>query len=325
MKARIWRRFAIAFGFVSAFANSPCESSFADDTELRARAFLAREVPRWNRENHCFSCHNNGDGARALVLVASEDKHDLAETLEFLSHPDRWKKNGVDAVFSDKRLARLQFALALEAAFEAKRIPDRTPLIEAAKMLADDQAEDGSWPIDDAAPVGSPATYGPPLATSMAVQTLRNADSKRFRKTIEKAESWFRKRPIQNVLDASSVLLVMSSKSDGKLVLDAKDFLKNSQNDDGGWGPFRDSASEPFDTALALLGLAKLTDADVKALNQKGRDYLATIQKEDGSWTETTRPAGGESYAQRISTTSWATMALFATRPERLKASAPKP
>ena len=32
-------------------------------------AFLATEVPRWSRENHCYSCHNNGDSARALLAA----------------------------------------------------------------------------------------------------------------------------------------------------------------------------------------------------------------------------------------------------------------
>ena len=32
-----------------------------------ALAYLTREVPRWSRENHCYSCHNNGDAARASV------------------------------------------------------------------------------------------------------------------------------------------------------------------------------------------------------------------------------------------------------------------
>ena len=34
--------------------------------EAKAVAFLSAEVPRWSRENHCYSCHNNGDAARAL-------------------------------------------------------------------------------------------------------------------------------------------------------------------------------------------------------------------------------------------------------------------
>jgi len=49
----------------------------------------------------------------------------------------------------------------------------------------------------------------------------------------------------------------------------------------------------------------------------RGRAYLVSIQNEDGSWTETTRPPGGESYAQRISTTGWAALALLATAKEK--------
>ncbi len=37
--------------------------------EQRAIDYLAREVPRWSKENHCFSCHNNGDAARALYVA----------------------------------------------------------------------------------------------------------------------------------------------------------------------------------------------------------------------------------------------------------------
>src|SRR4051794_38197216 len=37
--------------------------------EARAIHYLAREVPAWNREHHCFSCHNNGDAARALYAA----------------------------------------------------------------------------------------------------------------------------------------------------------------------------------------------------------------------------------------------------------------
>ena len=72
---------------------------------------------------------------------------------------------------------------------------------------------------------------------------------------------------------------------------------------------------EPFDTALALLGLAKSADSDeVRRLIARGRAFLIARQRDDGSWAETTRPPGGDSYAQRVSTTGWATLALLATR-----------
>ena len=37
--------------------------------EERAVAHLAREVPRWAKKNRCYSCHNNGDAARALYTA----------------------------------------------------------------------------------------------------------------------------------------------------------------------------------------------------------------------------------------------------------------
>ena len=49
---------------------------------------------------------------------------------------------------------------------------------------------------------------------------------------------------------------------------------------------------------------------------RRGRAYLLAAQQEDGSWKETTRPAGGDSYAQRVSTTGWALQALLTTRPD---------
>src|SRR6185436_8271216 len=41
----------------------------AASPEQRAADYLAREVAAWERDNHCYSCHNNGDGARALFAA----------------------------------------------------------------------------------------------------------------------------------------------------------------------------------------------------------------------------------------------------------------
>ena len=44
----------------------------APTPEEKAVAFLSREVPRWSRQKHCFSCHNNGDAAQALLHAAAK-------------------------------------------------------------------------------------------------------------------------------------------------------------------------------------------------------------------------------------------------------------
>lgn len=53
----------------------------------------------------------------------------------------------------------------------------------------------------------------------------------------------------------------------------------------------------------------------MKAMIARGRKFLIKEQHDDGSWPETTRPPGNASYAERISTAGWATMALLATTP----------
>ena len=133
--------------------------------ESRALIYLAREVPRWSRENHCFSCHNNGDAARALYAgitagfqIAPET---LADTTAWLNRPDRWEHNGGDGPFSDKRLARIQFTVAAAAASRAGLPIDRTRLNQAATLVIHDQAPDGSWSLEGENEPGSPVAYSP--------------------------------------------------------------------------------------------------------------------------------------------------------------------
>lgn len=303
-----------------ALGAGPGEPGTAADAERRALAFLGSEVPRWPKENGCFSCHNNGDAARALLAARQRrvaiPPGALETTVSFLAGPDRWDENGADAAFSDKALARLQFAHALAAAVDAGAVADRSALARAAVRVAADQAEDGSWKIDDLALIGSPATYGPPLATAVARGILAAADPGRFAGPIARADRWLRARPVRNVLDASAVLLGLDPTEAAGAHPRRRgfDLLRRAQLEEGGWGPFVSVPPEPFDTAIALLALSRWPDrAEARPLIERGRRYLVASQSDDGSWPATTRPSGGESYAQTLSTTGWATLALLAT------------
>lgn len=108
--------------------------------EARAVAFLVVEVPRWSRENHCFSCHNNGDAARALYEASRAGFRvpvdAMAGTTAWLNRPEDWDHNGGDGPFSDKRLARVAFTAALATATRTGSIRDRAALNDAAVRLA---------------------------------------------------------------------------------------------------------------------------------------------------------------------------------------------
>lgn len=283
-------------------------------SEQKAIAFLAREVPAWSKENRCYSCHNNGDGARALYEAAQRG-YDvpataLADTTVWLAQPSGWDNNKGDPGFSDKRLANLQFAASLASAVRAGHVTNRAALVGAARRVAADQATSGAWEIDTQSVAGSPATYGSVLATYMALTVLNEAGSEEI--AARKAERWLADAQPANVLETATLLLARRDHSNHTNYLAA---LRRAQTADGGWGPYADAPPEAFDTAIVLLALKGSRDADaVSGMIERGRRFLITSQSPDGSWPATTRPRGGESYAQQLSTTAWAALALLHTQ-----------
>ena len=284
--------------------------------EDRAIAFLAREVPAWHAENRCYSCHNNGDGARVLYIAHrlgwTVPAESLRDTDEWLSVPSGWENNRGDQSISDKKLARLQFAAALVEGVESRIIQDRKTRTDAAAIIARDQHPDGSWQVDSETSAGSPITYGAALATAAARNVLIRADAGHFQSAIARAGDWLRQLPVNYVPEAAGVLLGLPDEH--QRLREMIEFLRKTQAGNGGWGPALHSPAEPFDTALALIALENLAGRqDVAAMTSRGRSWLIGAQLPSGAWPETTRPAGGQSYAQRISTTAWATLALIVT------------
>jgi len=232
----------------------------------------------------------------------------LSDTSAWLVDVSRWDKNGGQGPFNDLKLARLQFAATLASATQARAIDNADPLLKAAELLAGLQAADGSWQVEQSV-VGSPATYGTPLATVMARQVLVLADAKRFAKNVRHADEWLGRREVKTVSEAAAMLLWADN---GKAADVWLDLIRRGQAASGGWGPYVSSPPEPFDSALVLLGLTRHRKMPgVEDLIRKGRTYLLATQLDDGSWPETTRPPGGVSYAQKLSTTGWALRALI--------------
>lgn len=312
---------SLRFASLPAAADEPSNAA-----ERRAVEFLAREVPKWRAEHNCFSCHNNGDAARALFTARrvglTVDAAAITATLDFLREPESWKENGPEGEFSDNRLAAVQFAFALAAAADAELVDDDDAVIRAAELVAAEQDSEGSWSIDADSLAGSPVTYGRALATAASRRVLHAADRERFRAALDKADAWMQAQRPKSVLDAAAVLIGLASVEERGEVTTAarrhcRQILRGAQASDGGWGPFISAPPEVFDTAVVLLALKTLDDErDSTTAIQRGRAWLKSQQLDDGSWPGTTRPSGGDSYAQAISTTAWATMALLETGEE---------
>ena len=298
-------------------------SASATTPEARAIAYLAREVPAWAAENRCHSCHNDGDGARALLDAIRRGRKVEAsavdETAGWLAKPEGWSKNGGDGPFSDKALAQVQFASTLAALVASGRSRARPALRRAADDLAKLQAADGSWPVDDDA-IGSPTTYGKALATLSARDALLAADPEAHADRASKADAWFLRLDPTNTPDAAALAMAGAGHG-GEMWADrrrvALAYLAKAQGPDGGWGPTAEAPTQAFDTALGVLAVASSGDpAEIRDQVRRARACLVATQEPDGGWPPTTRPAGGESYAQRVSTSAWATLALLATAPK---------
>lgn len=281
-------------------------------------AFLRTELPKFR----------NGDATRAL-LEAGARGYDLGpsldETLNFLKQPATWDQYKAPSGFDDKRLLRLQFASALAAA-ERHGKAASTDLEAAAKLLVADQAADGSWTLDQSQSLGSPATYGAMLATWSARTSLIASGMQPDNFTIVQADRWLRGLTVDTVYDASTLLLALDLTGDvmaDGLRRTALSIVRTGQTENGGWGPEATAPPQVFDTAIAVLALSALNvepriarstfrPEELLAAIARGKAFIESQQRPDGSWPETTRPAGQDSYAQRISTTGWALLALLA-------------
>jgi squalene cyclase len=272
-----------------------------------ALAFLSREVPRWPRENQCYSCHNNGDAARALYLAKQQGytvpEAALKDTTAWLRAPAKWDDIRGAPAASDKKLGHIQFAAALAEAFRTGAVRDAVPIRAAAESLVKLQDPDGSWQVDTGGLPGAPATYGTPLATYLSRRTLEIADRSRFAPAIERATRWLAAAKPASTVDAAALLLALPHRTD------CREFLLGAQTSDGGWGAQTRMPAEAFDTAMVLLALRGQGPAA-----GRGRGWLMKMQDKEGAWPETTRPSGGQSYAERISTAAWVVYALLETQ-----------
>jgi hypothetical protein len=302
-------RWSVVFALILLSPTSGLSQQQGNLTGARNRAadYLAIEVPRWKQDNGCYSCHNNGDAARALMAAARADV--LGDTLEWLRQPGKWNAQQSDAPFRDKNLARIQFSLALAEASQRGLLKDREPLREAARLLAPLQSPDGSWSVEDEANVGSPATYGSALATYAAMRVLTLAADPSLETAWRRAGKWLAENRSAATPDIAARLLAeqLDVKDDASWSANRERLIR-SQNPDGGWGPYRATPSEVFDTAIALLALRR---AAADGATRRGISFLLAAQLAHGGWPATTRPSGVSSYAQHISTTGWALLALI--------------
>ena len=141
----------------------------------------------------------------------------------------------------------------------------------------------------------------------------------RFRAAIDRADGWLASQEILTITDASVCLLAGATvRSAGQHcpVQAEPRALAPGPERRRRLGTSRQLAPRAVRYGTRPPGTRTKCDQspEICGMIARGRAFLVAQQQEDGSWIETTRPPGNVSYAQRISTTGWATLALLATR-----------
>ena len=246
-----------------------------------ALAYLAHEVPRRSRENKCYSCHNNGDAARALYtairLALPVPPKALEDSSHWLARPQQWDHNGGEGPSATRNWP----VSSLRPPWWRQWVPARFTIAKrqrTADLVVEHQEKDGSWQVDAPGTIGSPATYGACLATYQARRVLQAADPVRYRAAITRANQWLRKVAVKSVLDAAAVLLALEASEDSDQRMQQRKCLaliREGESKQGGWGPYTNSPPEPFDTAVVLLALGRYADGKQVALMIRAvRRYL---------------------------------------------------
>ena len=185
------------------------------------------------------------------------------------------------------------------------------------KWLEEAQRESGSWGREIRQP-------GNPLYTGAVLTGLGLLDFDRESELVTKAADWLASRinydggwSMEPGMRARSSVMVTSWVLQGLSIAYNIDeqlaWLKQMQNDDGGFGMWKGAPSDPEVTAYAVLAL--VIGEDPLNADQVALRYLMEVQQEDGSFVSAT-PIELKEPTANLQTTCFALWAIYA---EKLK------
>ena len=181
------------------------------------------------------------------------------------------------------------------------------------KWLGETQRESGSWGREIRQP-------GNPLYTGAVLAGLGLLDFDRESELVTKAADWLAGRinydggwsMEQGLRSRSSVLVtswVLQGLSIAYNIDEQLAWLKQMQNDDGGFGMWKGAPSDPEVTAYAVLAL--VIGEDPLNADQVALRYLREVQQEDGSFVSAT-PIELKEPTANLQTTCFVLWAIYA-------------
>jgi N-acyl-D-amino-acid deacylase len=204
--------------------------------------------------------------------------------------------------------------------------------------LLQDQKEAGRWSHPGTRPPSSGSDFTTTAVALRALTAYGTAEQQpEIESRIATVREWLVKTEPRDTEDRVFRLQALRSAGCGDDVIEqAVATLLGKQRDDGGWAQLDEMESDAYATgsvAVALLQTGKVA-IDNEQL-QRGLKFLLDAQLDDGSWHVVTRAKPFQTYYESgfphekdqfisIAASSWATLALVLSLPERKEIAHPK-
>jgi hypothetical protein len=334
-------RLSVAAFVLAALAiGAPAAEPDARKTIDRGLKFIAEDAVAWKTERKCSSCHHIPMAIWTLNEAkksgyAVDDKAAAELTAWAVAKDDPAKVNPKQS--QRKEITVNQTPLMLALGFEAGNLKDpatRDGLGAMLKLVLDDQDKDGAWRLMY---VWEPHGSTPDVMTTLALLALSASNAPDLgaegKAALEKGVKWLATATLADTPQADGLRLLLAKRR-GRPIAEWEPFAKRliaRQNGDGGWGQTKGMKSDAHATGQALYALAEAELPPDSPVVAKGRAFLVSSQKADGSWEMASRPGGpGGKSAKNLAPitlvgSAWATLGLIRSAPAIEKAAAATP
>lgn len=306
----------------------------ARDRETRAiergLAFLAKDALAWKADHNCVSCHHAGMVVWAMREAKRRsfavDEAVLADMTQWMLPGDG--RTGVPRPEGRPKAINMKaiyFALALES----NPTPDDASQQSIARFLKttrDDQLENGSW---WAWPDTRPPFFGGSDDSMSALATLalvsaRDIKDEKVLAARDRGVKWLTETKTDGDPQSLAVRLMVAARvkrpeAEVKALVRS---IQENQKVDGGWAQASEMESDAWGTGQALYALALSAMGDEGCL-ARGRAFLVSTQRDDGSWPMTSRPTKpGEKGSMNLipitgGGSGWGVLGLVRSLPEK--------
>ena len=248
-------------------------SGFLRDTALAGDVMSSGSAANWiSAQQKPDGGWENVDHTSRAVIFLSDMGYDTTNATDWLI--DAQNPDGGWGLTENYTSGAWEIALAVKAL--SKKYYWTPEIINGLNWLLYHQNPDGGWGINES----------DPYITSVVIDSFLSAGISPIQPQLQNASAWLKNQSLNCTSDVAMRLLTLDKM--GLLDSDTKEegvqWLLDNQNEDGGWGSFKNHTSTPHHTALAVKALEAFYEMRSYTITLKSGWNLISVPLNLTSW-----------------------------------------